>query len=122
MISIAAVSPENPASEDGDGIYGVMGGRGIQRGGTSRSSLNTFVDLLLFRGDPDVRSLHRCAQESSRSAVSLDRPHPHRFRGLYVFRFEPSSGTEGRTIFVQEESFMGMLAFAMSVSRRPGRW
>ncbi|KUJ09948.1 uncharacterized protein LY89DRAFT_675455 [Mollisia scopiformis] len=36
------------------------------------------------------------------------------FRGIHVFRFEKSTVTGGGTTFVQEESFVGIMAWAFS--------
>jgi len=36
------------------------------------------------------------------------------FNGEHIFRFEPSTKTQGGTTFVQEEKFTGLLSFLMS--------
>jgi hypothetical protein len=35
------------------------------------------------------------------------------FNGEHIFRFEPSSATQGGTTFLHEEKFTGMLSFIM---------
>ena len=48
-------------------------------------------------------------------------PFYHLFRGLHVFRFDASTRTAGGTTFVQEETFMGVMAFMMGPGMPGGK-
>ncbi|KAH6672860.1 hypothetical protein B0J14DRAFT_59140 [Halenospora varia] len=93
---IAAISSDSPSKplEKDDTISGEMGGMDF-----NAKILECTPQTLSWTGPP-VYGL---------------------FRGIHVFKFEPSEKTEGGTTFIQEESFVGILAWAFRPSLPLGR-
>ncbi|KAF4634716.1 hypothetical protein G7Y89_g3386 [Cudoniella acicularis] len=86
ITSIRSETPEKPLEKD-DAISGNMGGMNFKA-----KILECTSEILSWTGPP---------------VLGL-------FRGIHVFRFEPSKKTDGGTTFTQEESFKGILAWVFS--------